>query len=265
MNSFLNEDQRRELVTQSRRGKRERDGKTRYEKRLQSRFATSTKQYNRIDMNQLFKDDIINISIEIYGETDNYIVKISYGGFLDALYDEIQRNQGQIELRNIIRALVIAFNKNDVYIHCSCPDFTYRFSYWCTVNKTNSGEPELIPADETNPNNDLGPACKHVLLVLSNTSWLIKVASVINNYIKYMERYRKTQYDSIIYPAIYREKKPVQTSMFDDEETLADTDEKITDIGSRIKRQKPIRNPSIAKAREKAQQKDIESDEGGTE
>ena len=33
-------------------GKREKDGKTRYEKRLKSKVATSTKQYNKINMNE---------------------------------------------------------------------------------------------------------------------------------------------------------------------------------------------------------------------
>lgn len=258
---ILVEESRTQLVAQSKKGQRERDGKTRYEKRLKSRVGTSTKQYNRINMNQLFKDDIINIGIEVNGETDEYIVRISYGGFLDALYDEIKRNEGILELRNIIRALIIAFNKNDVYINCSCPDFRYRFGYWATINNINSGEPELRPSDETNPDNDLGPACKHVLLVLSNTSWLIKVASVINNYIKYMEKHRKTQYDSIIYPAVYRDIKPVQLSFIDDADEVEETSAEITDIGSRIRRPRKIANPSIRAAKERKAKAPIEGQE----
>lgn len=249
---ILFEDKRKDLVADSKRAEREKDGKTRYEKRLKSKVGTSTKQYNRIDMNELFKNDILTINIEVRGETDNYIVKISYGGFLEALNNELSRSQNaQLDLRLIIRALIIAFNKNDVYIHCSCPDFQFRFSYWATINKTNSGQPELIPADETNPDNKLGPACKHVLLVLSNTSWLIKVASVINNYIKYMQRFRTHQYDSIIYPAIYRKKKPIQTAMFDDEDEIQEITPEISDIGSRLRRPQIARNPSIRKARER--------------
>ena len=54
--------------------------------------------------------------------------------------------------------------------------------------------PQFMPTDETNPNNELGAGCKHVLLVLGNTSWVIKVASVIMNYIKYIEKSRVNIY-----------------------------------------------------------------------
>lgn len=128
--SILFEDSRTQLVADSKRGKKERDGKNRFQKRLKSHVASSVRQYNRIDMNELFKNNIITISIEVKGETDDYLVKISYGGFLDALKDELKRNNTEIiDLRLIIRSLIIAFNRNDVYISCSCPDFFYRFGY----------------------------------------------------------------------------------------------------------------------------------------
>ena len=120
--SKLLEKSRNQLISQSKQGKRERDGKTRYEKRLKSRVASSNKSYNRLDMNSLFKDGILNLSIDVRGETDNYIVKISYGGFLDALKDELKRNNDELDLRVVIRALVIGFNKNEVYLKCTCPD-----------------------------------------------------------------------------------------------------------------------------------------------
>lgn len=129
MSIQLNEDSRSKLVAKSKTGKREKDGKTRYEKRLKSHVATSTRQYNRINMNELFKNGIVTIGIEIKGETDNYIVTISYGGVLDELRELIKRNNNQLDLKSVIKALVIAFNKNDVYIRCTCPDFFYRFGY----------------------------------------------------------------------------------------------------------------------------------------
>ncbi len=144
-----------------------------------------------------------------------------------------------------------------VILH-NCSDFFYRFGYWATVNNINSGEPQLIPSDETNPNNDLGPGCKHVMLVLSNTSWLIKVASVINNYIKYMLKYREKQYADIIYPAIYGKKyeKPVQQNIFDDEmetdtETIDKSNEEGRVSGRFSSENQPSRNPSIRKAQER--------------
>lgn len=106
-----------------------------------------------------------------------------------------------------------------VILH-NCPDWTYRFSYWSTIKDINSGPPENRPAKITNPKNDLGPGCKHVMLVLSNNSWLIKVASVINNYIIYFERNRKKDYADIIYPAIYGHEyqEPVQLSIDDNQD-----------------------------------------------
>ena len=168
-------------------------------------------------MNKLFKDNILTVNISVKGETDDYTVKISFGGFLDILRDLLGDDANNLNLRNITRALVTGFNKDDVYIFCSCPDFHYRFGYWATRNKLNSGEAEDRPSDITNPDDSLGSGCKHILLVLSNNSWLMKVASVINNYIKYMEKHYQKLYADIIYPAIFGKdyEEPVQLSIDD--------------------------------------------------
>ena len=78
-----------------------------------------------------------------------------------------------------------------------------RLAYWATVNGTNAGEPELRPSDETNPNDTKGAGCKHVNLVLNNNSWMMKVAAVINNYIKYIRTHQERLYQNVIYPAIF--------------------------------------------------------------
>lgn len=116
-----------------------------------------------------------------------------------------------------------------VILH-NCDDFRYRFNYWATRNDINSGTPEFRPSDITNPDNSLGSSCKHVLLVLNNNAWIIKVASVINNYIKYMAKNYEKLYADIIYPAVYGKKYTgaVQTGIFDDEKDIttdADTGE----------------------------------------
>lgn len=229
MNHLL-EDTRNDLVTKGKRGEREKgDGKTRYEKRVKSRFASSTRSYNKIDMNELFKNNILTVRIEVKGETADYIVTMKFGGFLDTLRDILKRQDDKLDLRAIIRALLEAFNRHDVYIRCSCPDFFYRMGYYATVDKIIEGEPQLIPSDITNPRNTLGPGCKHVMLVLANTGWLIKVASVIMNYIKYFEQHRQKDYAKIIYPAIFNKEyeEPIQLS-FDDKGTL-DSEEEIID------------------------------------
>lgn len=221
--SVLLEDRRNALMAQGRRGAKEKDGKSRYEKRVKSRVASTVKEFNEIDMQSLFVHNILTVNVPVRGETNNYLVRIKFGGFLDILRKQLDRQNGVLDLRAITRALLDAFNQDDVYIHCSCPDYQYRFSYWSSIKDINAGPPEKRPAKITNPKNDKGPGCKHIMLVLSNNSWLIKVASVINNWVIYMSKNRKKQYADIVYPAIYNHpyEEPVQLSM-DDEHDLND-------------------------------------------
>lgn len=221
--STLLEDKRNDLISQSRRGEKEKDGKTRYEKRVKSKVASTVREFNQIDMNNLFKHGILTVNIPVRGETNNYIVKIKFGGFLDILHRQL-KDKDRIDLKIITKSLLEAFNQDDVYIHCNCPDFKFRLNFWSTVKDINSGEPENRPAKITNPKNNKGAGCKHILLVLSNNFWLIKVASVINNYIIYMEKNRKKEYADIIYPALYGKKyqEPVQLSIDDRDELTSD-------------------------------------------
>lgn len=178
-------------------------------------------------MNKLFKENILDVNIPVQGETDKYTVKISFGGVLDQLHKQL-KTADELNLKIIIRALLSCFNDKDVRISCSCPDWYYRFSYVATLNNTNSGEPQTIPAPITNPNDDKGSGCKHTCLALSNTTWLIKLASTIYNYINYMKQYQQKLYADIIYPAIYDKEyeEPVQTDLFSSDE-LDDSSEVI--------------------------------------
>ena len=110
-----------------------------------------------------------------------------------------------------------------VILH-NCPDSQYRFNFWNTKNNTNSGPPELRPSNITNPRDSLGSACKHVLLVLSNNSWILRVARVLVNYINYMEQHYQKMYADVIYPAIFGKKyeEPVQLDMEDETELITD-------------------------------------------
>ena len=122
----LLEKSRNELVSKS---KKDPKGLQRYKKRLKSHVASSVKEFNRIDMNQFFKDDILTVNIRVRGETDNYLVGVSYGGTLRYLKRYTRNSEKPIELRDIIRALISAFNNNDVFVNCTCPDFKYRYGY----------------------------------------------------------------------------------------------------------------------------------------
>lgn len=246
MNRNLYEDSRSQLLSKSKKGdnyvpSNQSKGKNRYERRLHSKVFHSVKDYNNINMNRLFKDNILDVNVSVHGETDDYSVKMSFGGFLDSLHRELKKNNDILNLRVVSRALTSAFNSDNVYVHCSCPDWQYRFSYWATKNSITSGQAELRPANITNPGDTKGSGCKHVMLVLSNNSWLLKVSSVIFNYINYMEKHYAKLYADIIYPAIYEKnyEEPVQMDMFADEENPElETDSDTIDTSNKYARTK---------------------------
>lgn len=208
----LLEDKRNQLLSTSKSARKEADGKTRFQKRVKSRVRSNVSQLNKIDFNQLFKNNILTVSLDVDGETDTYLVTISFGGFLDKLRSELERPNSPFSLRVVIKALINAFNSDNVYIRCSCPDFQYRFAYYLSKEDIIHGDKELRPSDITNPNNDLGDGCKHIMLVLANHSWLIKLGSVITNYYNYMEKHYKKLWADIIYPAVWDKEyeEPVQ-------------------------------------------------------
>lgn len=236
--SSLHEDKRIELLNKSKRSVK---GKQRFDRRNKSRVANTVKAFNSIDMNKLFKDDILTVNIPIQGETDDYVVRITFGGFLEILRDQVSPGE-DVNFRHISRVCIIGFNRDDVFINCSCPDFHYRFGYYATKNNINSGAPETRPSNITNPDDNLGSACKHVLLVLNNTSWILRVSRVISNYIQYMKKHYDRLYADVIYPAIYGAayEDPIQLTIDDNGSDELQTDTTTIDDAN-IERQKETR------------------------
>ena len=236
----LNEDKRQELINKSKHADNyvitnQSKGKNRYERRLHSKIANSVKEYNSIDMNSFFKNNILTVNVSVQGETDNYIVQIKFGSVLDQIHDQLERNNQKFDLKVVMRALVAAFNSDNVYIHCSCPDWNYRFSYWSRVNDISS-DPDIEQTNNgreiVNPYDTKGRGCKHVLLVISNNRWLRNVSSVIFNYVNYMEKHYPKLYADVIYPAIYEQEyeEPVQLDILDidnDENNLPSENDEI--------------------------------------
>lgn len=221
--NLLTEASRQELLNKS---KSSAKGSQRFSKRNLSKISTLFRDYNSLDMDSLFKNGICSVNIRVNGETDQYIVNIKFGGFLDLLHAEMKRNNGLCNLKVITRALINGFNEDDVFVSCSCPDYRFRFSYFASKNNFNSGRDETRPSNITNPTDSLGSACKHVLLVLNNNAWIIKVGTVIWNYIQYMGKHRESMYAKIIYPAIYEKEynKSYQLRL-DDKDKLDDEDD----------------------------------------
>lgn len=213
---LLNETTKTQLIQKSKSSPK---GRQRFHRRTRSSVANTTAAMNQIDMNKFFSEDILTVGIPVHGETDDYTVTISTAGILNLLKDEVEKS-GTLSYREIAKASITAFNSEDVYISCTCPDQTYRFNYWTTRNDYNSGAPENRPSKITNPNDTLGSSCKHILLVLNNNSWMQRVARSLSNYITYMEKHYPKMYADKIYPAIYGKEyeEPVQITLFDTDE-----------------------------------------------
>nr|DAH43781.1 MAG TPA: hypothetical protein [Caudoviricetes sp.] len=123
---LIAEDKRTQLLQVSKSAKREKDGKTRYQKRVKSKVKANVNNLNKIDFNKLFKDNIVSVNLEVQGETDTYTVTVAFGGFLDRLKTELKRNKEELNLKIVIRALLNAFNSDNVKVRCTCDDFKYR-------------------------------------------------------------------------------------------------------------------------------------------
>ena len=206
---LLLEDTRNMLVNKSRGAGTYKDtsrGKNRFERKKYSSVGKTVKQYNKIDMNKLFKEDILEVSIPVVGEKDSYTVSIKMEGVVKEIANNIKNNKNQLEYRTIIQALTKVFNSSNIWVKCTCPDYKYRFAHWNIINNVSIDDTSKDPGPGkgiANPNDDKGRGCKHILLVLANGDWLMKVASVINNYIHYAEEKLRQPFLKLIFPKLY--------------------------------------------------------------
>jgi hypothetical protein len=176
------------------------------ERKKYSKVANSVKAYNSIDMNKLFKQDILQVSIPVVGETDEYTVTIKIEGVVAEMQKNIKNNGNKMEFRTIIQSLTKVFNTTDVYVKCSCPDFKYRFAHWNIIKNVSVDDSSQDPGPGrgiVNPNDDKGRGCKHILLTLSNGEWMMKVSSVINNYCHFLSEKKPDAFLKLVFPKLY--------------------------------------------------------------
>lgn len=64
-------------------------------------------------------------------------------------------------------------NNSDINILCDCLDNKYRFSYWQTAKGYGIAKEHRRP-ESTNPENNLGPGCKHIACILKQKNNWIK-------------------------------------------------------------------------------------------
>ena len=200
----LTESSRTSLITKSKSADKYRNGRgSRWTQKSKCSVASTVKDYNKIDMDTFWKQDKLSFGIKVAGETNTYIVTISFKNILPKIQRKIKDNDNLLEFKCIYDALIQAINSGDVLVSCTCPDYQYRIKYWNSRNGDEAGEKETRKADITNPNDTKGPACKHILAVLNNVEWLNKVASVINNYINYCKDNMQYNYSKYMFPKLY--------------------------------------------------------------
>lgn len=83
---------------------------------------TTIRNYNKLDMNSLFKADLLNFIIPIKGETNDYSVEILFEGVCKKIREELKRNNFKLEYKVIYRAIINAVNAGDILVACTCPD-----------------------------------------------------------------------------------------------------------------------------------------------
>ena len=205
----LTEDTRIVLVNKSKSMgpyKNQMRGKNRFERKKHSQIAKTVKQYNKIDMNKVFKEDILEVSIPVIGETDTYTVNIRLENVVKEIAKNIKNNKNKLEYKTIVQSVTKIFNSGNVWVKCSCPDYKYRFAHWNIVNRVSVDDTSKDPGPGkgiANPHDDKGRGCKHVLLCLANGDWVMKVSSVINNYIHYAEEKLQKPFLKLIFPKLY--------------------------------------------------------------
>lgn len=266
---ILNETKRIEFISRSRKGAqyKSKEG-NRWSAKKNIKVANTVKDYNKLNMNSFWKNDLLNFGVKVKGETDEYIVKVEFTNVLNRLQEKVKKNNNLLELNLIYKSLTEALNSSDVKVNCSCADFNYRFAYWATKHGENEGTAENREAKITNPNDDLGAGCKHILCILNNSDWLHKIASVINNYVAYAKENMEDLYSRFIFPKIYGmpynkavqlcmddydEKGELKTELKSDEATLNLTNA-LGKVRGRIKKGSN-KNP-IAQERKKQLEKD---------
>jgi len=231
MNTLL-EMTRSQAVTQSRNADLYKDpkyGKNRFERKKYSKIANTVKEFNSIDMNEFFKRDILIIAIPVTGETGKYTIKVQLAGVVAEVAKNIKSNNNKFEYRTVLQAITKIFNTTNIRVHCDCDDFKFRYQHALIISNDNVEGTDKDPGPgKTGMANSSGKGCKHILLCIANMDWLMKVASVIHNYINYIAEHKQAAFNQIIFPKLYG--IPVDAAKENNlvpEETNLDTDKNL--------------------------------------
>lgn len=233
--------------------------------------ANTVADYNQIDMNRFWKDDILKFIVKVKGETDNYEVTVEFSKLSQKIQGYVKAAKNLFNRDIVTKALMNALSSSDVRISCNCADFRYRIAYQATRHNAKAGEQETRASNITNPLDNLGLCCKHVLAVLNNAYWIRNVASVIVNYANYCKENLEYNYSRFIFPKIYgvQYNQAVQMCMndFDSDGDVIDelkTSKELINLANAIAKARFSRNKSkadIAQAQKDLEDKEREEQE----
>lgn len=155
---------------------------------------TKTQSKARWDKRMNYKNfSVKNVDITDLLDKDKVVVTFDVGDYTDTIaftnillnLREIVKNDPRhiIKFDWVIKACQKALDQSDIYLHCTCADWKYRYAYVGTKNNYKYGKKELRPADIRNPRDDIGAFCKHLAAILSNKNWVNKVATRVTDWL----------------------------------------------------------------------------------
>lgn len=188
--------------------------------RFARRLNYKPKIMTNINLHRLLDEDVV----ECYIPIGDYVCTIVFGYVIENIVMELNTmTNPKIDLQLVIRSLSRAYDESDILVNCSCPDYKYRFQYWASKYGYQAGQYQVVATKITNPKDSIGSVCKHLLALLNNKTWLVKVASVVNNFFR---SHPKEAYDKIFqYVETYNEDDEV----YDEEELPNDEEVMISD------------------------------------
>lgn len=158
-------------------GKTKQQSPDRYSRRLGYRVNS----YNGIDPEKLLEDDMLVTQMKV----GDHLCTIAYEGVIENLYNIVSKQpKSNITLQSVIRAVTKSIDDTDIYVDCDCGDFVYRYAYWATKYGYKYGKPETRPSKITNPEDKMGAMCKHLTMLLSNKRWMVRLSSIVNDFVK---------------------------------------------------------------------------------
>ena len=224
-NSLL-EDTRMMLINKSKNAdqyKSQEYGKNRWARMRLSKVANKVKMFNDLDMNAFVKQDRLKVNVPVQGETNEYSVTVQFDGVMSEIQKNVKANGNKFEHKVVVQSLTKLFNTAQVKVKCSCDDFKFRYAHAMIVSGNSADDSAHDPGPgKTGMANTSGQGCKHVLLVLNNMDWLMKLASTITNYIKYINQHSKDLFLKVIFPKLYgvTPDQAVDNGLVEDEKTL---------------------------------------------